>query len=43
MGTAADTRNRGARTPVEISNEILRKLQETFNFAQAAITYTQDI
>ena len=33
MGTAADIKNHGARTPVEIKNKILKKLQETFNFA----------
>ena len=32
MGTAADIGNRDARTPVEIRNEILKKLRETFNF-----------
>ena len=35
----AGTENRGARTLTEIRNEITRKLQETFNFAQAVITY----
>ena len=43
MGTAADIGNRGARTPVEIRNEILRKLRETSNFTQAVIAYAQDI
>ena len=35
--------NRGARTPAEMGNEITRKLREVSNFAQAVITYTQDI
>ena len=40
---AAGTRNRGARTPAEIGNEITRKLREASDFAQAAIAYAQDI
>ena len=40
---AAGTENRGARTPEEIRNEIIRKLRETSDFAQAAIAYAQDI
>ena len=43
IAAAAGTGNRGARTPVEIGNEITRKHQETFDFAQAVIVYAQDI
>ena len=43
IGTAANIKNRGARTPVEIRNKILKKLRETFNFTQAVIAYAQDI
>ena len=32
MSTVVDMKNGGAHTPVEIRNEILRKLRETFNF-----------
>ena len=37
---AAGIGNRGARTPVEMGNEITKKLREAFDFAQAIITYT---
>ena len=40
---AAGITNRGARTPAEMGNEITRKLQEAFDFAQAVIVYAQDI
>ena len=40
---AAGTGNRGARTPADIGSEITRKLRETFDFAQVAIAYAQDI
>ena len=30
---AAGTENRGARTPADIRNEIIRKFRETFDFA----------
>ena len=40
---AADTENRGARTPAEIGEKITRKLWEASNFAQAVIAYAQDI
>ena len=41
--TAANTENRGARTPVKIREKITRKLREASDFAQAAIAYAQDI
>ena len=40
---AAGIKNRGARTPTEIGNEITRKLREASDFAQAVIAYAQDI
>ena len=40
---AANTENRGARTPAEIREKITRKLWEASDFAQAVITYAQDI
>ena len=40
---AAGTEDRGARTPAEIGKKITRKLREASNFAQAVITYAQDI
>ena len=43
IATAAGTENRGARTPAEIGNEITKKLREASYFAQAVITYVQDI
>ena len=43
IAAAADTEDRGARTPAEIRKEITRKLREASDFAQAAITYAQDI
>ena len=36
---AAGTENRGARTPADIGNEIIRKLWEASDFAQAVIAY----
>ena len=41
--TAAGIEDRGARTPAEIGKEITRKLREASDFAQAVITYAQDI
>ena len=43
MSIAVNIRNRGACTPVEIRNKILRKLRKTSDFAQAAIAYAQNI
>ena len=43
IAAAVDTEDRGARTPAEIRKEITRKLREASDFAQAAITYAQDI
>ena len=40
---AANTEDRGARTPVEMGEKIIRKLREASDFAQAAIAYAQDI
>ena len=40
---AAGTKNRGARTPVEMGEKITRKLRKASNFAQAIIAYAQDI
>ena len=40
---AANTEDRGAHTPAEIGKKITRKLWEAFDFAQAIITYAQDI
>ena len=40
---AVNTENRGARTPAEIGKKITKKLREASDFAQAAITYAQDI
>ena len=39
----ANTENRGARTPAEIGEKITKKLREASDFAQAVITYAQDI
>ena len=36
---AAGMDNRGTRTSAEMGNEIIKKLREAFNFAQAIITY----
>ena len=41
--TAANTKDRDTRTPAKIREKITRKLREAFNFAQAIITYAQDI
>ena len=41
--TATNAEDRGARTPAEIGEKIIRKLREAFNFAQAVIAYAQDI
>ena len=38
-----NTEDRGARTPVEMGNEITRKLREASDFTQAVIAYAQDI
>ena len=43
IAAAANTEDRGARTPAEIGKEITKKLREASDFAQAAITYAQDI
>ena len=40
---AAGIGSRGARTPAEMGNEIIRKFREASNFAQAIIVYAQDI
>ena len=40
---AADTENRGARTPAEMGEKLTRKLRESSDFAQVAIAYAQDI
>ena len=40
---AANAEDRGARTPAEMGEEIIRKLREASDFAQAAIVYAQDI
>ena len=43
IAAADGTENRGARTPVEMGNEIIKKLREASDFAQAVIAYAQDI
>ena len=43
IAAAVGTEDRGARTPAEIRKEITRKLREASDFAQAVITYAQDI
>ena len=43
IAAAAGMEDRGARTPAEIGKEIIRKLREASDFAQAAIVYAQDI
>ena len=43
IAAADGTEDRGARTPAEMGNEIIRKLREASDFAQAAIAYAQDI
>ena len=43
IAAADGTEDRGARTPAEMGNEITRKFREAFDFAQAVITYVQDI
>ena len=40
---AANAEDRGARTPAEMGEEIIRKLREVSDFAQAVIAYAQDI
>ena len=40
---AANVEDRGARTPVEMGEKIIRKLREASDFAQAVIAYAQDI
>ena len=40
---AANTEDRGTRTPTEIGEKIIKKLREASDFAQAAIAYAQDI
>ena len=39
IAAADGTEDRGARTPAEMGNEIIRKLREASDFAQAAIAY----
>ena len=39
IAAADGTENRGARTPAEMGNEIIRKLREASDFAQAVIAY----
>ena len=41
--TAANAEDRGACTPAEMGEKIIRKLREAFDFAQAVIAYAQDI
>ena len=43
IAAATGTEDRGAPTPVEMGNEITRKLWEASDFAQAVIAYAQDI
>ena len=43
IAAANGTEDRGAHTPAEMGNKIIRKLREASDFTQAAITYTQDI
>ena len=40
---AASAENRGAHTPTEMGEKITRKLRKASDFAQAVITYAQDI
>ena len=40
---AANAEDRGARTPAEMEEKIIRKLREASDFAQAVIAYAQDI
>ena len=40
---AANVEDRGARTPAKMGEEIIKKLREASDFAQAAIAYAQDI
>ena len=40
---AANAEDRGARTPAEMGEKIIRKLREASDFAQAVIAYAQDI
>ena len=40
---AANAEDRGARTPAEMGEKIIRKLREASDFAQAAIAYAQNI
>ena len=40
---AASTENRGACTPAEMGEKITRKFREASDFAQAVITYAQNI
>ena len=43
IAAADGTEDRGAHTPAEMGNKIIKKLWEASDFAQAAITYAQDI
>ena len=43
IAAAAGTGDHGAHTPADIRSEITKKLRETSDFTQAAITYAQDI
>ena len=43
IAAVAGIENCGARTPAEIRNKIIRKLREASNFAQAVMTYAQNI
>ena len=43
IAAADGMEDRGARTPAEMGNEIIRKFQEASDFAQAVIAYAQDI
>ena len=40
---AVNAEDRGARTPAEMGEKIIKKLREASDFAQAAIAYAQDI
>ena len=43
IAAADGMKDRGARTPAEMENEITRKLWEASDFAQVIIAYAQDI
>ena len=41
--TAINAEDRGARTPAEMGEKIIRKFREASDFAQAVIAYAPDI